>query len=116
MSFKQPDGKGVKEAVFRGYAEITAEIKGEDAPTFSVEQYGELAVEKVVINTATFEQLLVCPGIGHATAQLIIKERKHKPFYDWRDFQDRVRGIGKHRVEELKNAGVRINIGDEQIQ
>ena len=109
MSFEQTDGKSVKETVFKGQAQIAVEIGREDTLVVSVEEYGELAVDKVVINKATFEQLLACPGIGHITAQLIIQERSHRPFYDWRDFQDRVSGIGEFRVEELKNAGVRLN-------
>ncbi len=65
--------------------------------------------DHVFINNATFEQLLVCPGIGTATARNILLERSYGQFADWRDLNDRVKGISETKIEKLREAGVRLN-------
>jgi len=78
-----------------------------------IDEHNEkIAVNRVVINMATHEQLMSCPGIGSKTAALIIKERSFSEFYDWRDLHDRVKGMSNTKIENLKEAGVRLNAND----
>jgi hypothetical protein len=72
----------------------------------------KISATRVVINEATHEQLMSCPGIGSRTAALIVKERAFTRFYDWRDLHDRVKGMSNTRIDNLKEAGVRINTDD----
>lgn len=66
----------------------------------------------VIINSSSFEELLVCPGIGEKKAKQIIKEREISPFVDWRDLQDRIKGISPNQIDILKESGIRINASD----
>ncbi len=74
-----------------------------------VEQAGKDAPDRIIINEASREQLLACPGIGSRTADMIMAERRFAPFADWRDFDDRVKSIGPAKVQAMKEAGVRIS-------
>ena len=75
----------------------------------SIEQTGADAFDRIIINEASREQLLACPGIGSKTADLIITERRFAQFSDWRDFDDRVKNIGPAKIQAMKEAGVRIS-------
>ncbi len=75
----------------------------------SIEQTGADALDRIIINEASREQLLACPGIGSKTADLIITERRFAQFSDWRDFDDRVKNIGPAKIQAMKEAGVRIS-------
>ncbi|HAE37553.1 MAG TPA: hypothetical protein DCG57_02805 [Candidatus Riflebacteria bacterium] len=74
-----------------------------------VNEHHNLAADRVIINEATHEQLVICPGIGSKTAALIIKERSFGKFYDWRDLKTRVKGISSSKIEILQDAGVKLN-------
>ena len=63
----------------------------------------------VIINEATHDELMGCPGIGSKTADLIIKERRHGLFFDWRDLQDRVKSMGTAKIQGLREAGVKLS-------
>ncbi len=76
--------------------------------TAAVEHHG-ISADRVVINEATHEQLMLCPGIGSKTAALIVKERTFARFYDWRDLHDRVKGMSNMKIERLREAGVKLN-------
>ncbi|HWS45733.1 MAG TPA: ComEA family DNA-binding protein, partial [Acidimicrobiia bacterium] len=55
------------------------------------------------LNTATAEQLDALPGIGPATAAAIVHDRQsHGPFRSVDDLA-RVRGIGKAKVDQLRD-------------
>ena len=71
-----------------------------------VNQKGKVTPDFVKINSSSYDDLLCCPGIGPKLASQIIKERELSPFFDWRDFQDRINGISSAEVDTLKNAGV----------
>ena len=75
----------------------------------SIEQTGADALDRIIINEASREQLLACPGIGSNTADVIITERRFAQFSDWRDFDDRVKNIGPAKIQAMKEAGVRIS-------
>lgn len=63
----------------------------------------------VVINEATHEELMQCPGIGTKTASLILTERQFGQFVDWRDLQDRVKNIGEAKILRLQETGVKLS-------
>lgn len=65
--------------------------------------------DHVIINEATHADLVVCPGISSKTAHLILTERKFKQFYDWRDLQDRIKGLGPAKIRKLQEAGVKLS-------
>lgn len=59
-------------------------------------------IQKVNINTATFEELIELPGIGKKKAQSIIKMRqKLGKFKSYEDLLE-VKGIGPNLLERLK--------------
>jgi competence protein ComEA len=61
------------------------------------------------VNTATLEQLRSVRGVGHKTAETIVKERERGGrFESMEDLSDRVRGIGMRRTEALEAAGLRV--------
>ena len=66
-------------------------------------------VTKVALNESPREDLLVCPGIGPAFADRILKERARQPFRDWQDLQDRLTGLGDARIKKLMDAGVTLD-------
>ncbi len=63
----------------------------------------------VVINEATYEELVQCPGIGSKTASLILLERQFGQFADWRDLQDRIKNVGEAKILRLQEAGVKLS-------
>lgn len=77
-----------------------------------ISEHHEISANHVILNEATHRQLLACPGIGSKTANLILKERSFARFFDWRDLQTRVKGLGNTTIERLQDAGVRLNADD----
>jgi len=64
------------------------------------------------VNAATAEQLESLRGVGPRTAQVILQERERAgPFESLEDLSDRVRGIGRKRLERLQAAGLRAGAG-----
>ncbi len=82
---------------------------------FVVVEKGKTNPNLIIINQSSFEELLGCPGIGKQKASQIIKERENSKFIDWRDFQNRIKGIASDQVDILIDAGVRINASDSVI-
>ena len=74
-----------------------------------VSQLGKATPNKIFINKSPFEDLLCAPGIGRKIATQIIEERNQCPFYDWRNFKDRISGLSSIQLEVLKDSGVRLN-------
>lgn len=56
---------------------------------------------KVDINKATVEQLEQLPGIGHKTAEAIVKYREEHPFKSVDELTN-VKGIGQKKLERLR--------------
>jgi DNA uptake protein ComE-like DNA-binding protein len=109
-SFSTPEEIYPDKAVPSGEAIITINSSdNNEGNAILVEQSGTEAPNRIFINSATFEQLLLCPGIGKKTAEKILLERTYGKFVDWRDLQDRVKGITKGKVEKLIEAGVRLD-------
>ncbi|MFZ5951084.1 MAG: ComEA family DNA-binding protein [Candidatus Rifleibacteriota bacterium] len=95
-------------AVPAGKASISVQSLDQPGQPMVVENH-QFKPDHIFINNATFEQLLVCPGIGTATARNILLERSYGQFADWRDLNDRVKGISDKKIEKLQEAGVRLN-------
>lgn len=67
-------------------------------------------LDKIIINNATHEELVSCPGIGSITATKILLDRKkHGKFKSWTDFMDRIPQIATYTIEILKHAGVQLD-------
>lgn len=66
------------------------------------------AMAAVDVNKATEADLDGLPGIGPATTQLILNERKKSEFKDWADLMRRVKGIGETRAAKLSAAGMTV--------
>jgi len=62
----------------------------------------------VNVNTASFDELQTISGIGPATAQRIVDERRKGPFKSLDDLQARVKGIGESRVRKMAAAGLTV--------
>ena len=61
------------------------------------------------VNTATQSELEGIQGIGPSKAKMIITEKaKGGYFEDTKDFQKRVRGVGKKSVEKMMGNGLAI--------
>ena len=61
------------------------------------------AAGKININSATAEQLATLPGVGPATARLIIEYRTKAGKFNRVEELMNVRGIGEKRFEALKD-------------
>lgn len=63
-------------------------------------------------NAASAEQLESLHGVGPRTAQTIVQERERAgPFDSLEDLSDRVRGIGRKRLDRLRAAGLTVGGG-----
>lgn len=67
------------------------------------------AMAAVDVNRATEADLDGLNGVGPATTQLILKERKKGDFKDWADLMHRVKGIGDARATKLSAAGLTVS-------
>ncbi|MCD0505738.1 ComEA family DNA-binding protein, partial [Bordetella petrii] len=64
------------------------------------------------VNAASAEQLETLHGVGPRTAQIIVQERERAgPFESLQDLSDRVRGIGRKRLDRLQAAGLVVGAG-----
>ena len=89
--------------------DVTLKANEYNITTNEVRQLGKATPNKIFLNKSPFEDLLCAPGIGRKIAAQIIEERNISPFYDWRNFQDRIKGISSLLIEVLKDSGVRLN-------
>ena len=65
------------------------------------------------VNTATQSELEGIKGIGPSKAKMIIAQRVEGGYFeDAKDFQKRVRGIGKKTIEKMMNNGLTIESVD----
>jgi competence protein ComEA len=66
------------------------------------------ALAAVNVNTASFDELQTISGIGPATAQRIVEERRKGPFKSLDDLHARVKGIGESRIRKMAAAGLTV--------
>lgn len=104
-----PKKQFIKNAVVEGQNDIEVNLTADNQiKVTKVKQTGKLSPDRIYINESPLEALIYCPGIGRQKAEKIIKERKRKPFTDWRDFRDRIKGISKLQVQVMIDAGVKL--------
>lgn len=71
-----------------------------------------MPAQAVDVNHASTSQLQGVRGVGPRMAQTIVDERERAgPFESLEDLSDRVRGIGRKRLQSLRAAGLRIGTG-----
>lgn len=109
MMFFGTDAVPLQQFIATGDQQLSIRLDQALGTVGRVEQTGSDAADHIIINEASREQLLACPGIGSKTAELIMTERRFAPFADWRDFDDRVKNIGPAKIQTMKEAGVRIS-------
>ena len=110
--FLTPNHVPLKKAVITTKDDFEVDFVEKDESISNMEdisQVGKATPNKIFINKSPFEDLLCAPGIGRKIAAQIIEERNLCPFYDWRNFQDRIKGISDLQLEVLKDSGVRLN-------
>ena len=61
------------------------------------------------INAASLAQLEALGGVGTALAARIVEERKRRPFTDWADAQQRLKGLGPKLATQLSDQGLTVN-------
>ncbi len=63
----------------------------------------------ISLNDATLEDLIKQPEIGIKYASLILDERKKRIFSNWEDFSNRLKTIGKDKLDKLREQGLKVN-------
>lgn len=76
---------------------------------FAMALYAAASFAAVDANKANAADLDSVKGIGPATSQLILAERKKGDFKDWNDFIARVKGLGDSRAARLSAEGLTVN-------
>lgn len=108
------DASHLRDFVATGQNQLSIGISKALISVDEISQTGPISPELVIINEATHEELVACPGISSKTAQLILLERRFAPFFDWRDLQSRVKNIGPGRIQTLQDAGVRLSRNEKE--
>ncbi len=103
------DSVSLQNYIAAGSHQIGIKLNSRLPVVSEIQQSGPAAPDHVIINESGHEDLAACPGIGSKTATLIINERRIRPFFDWRDLDDRVKNIGPGKIRTLKEAGVKLN-------
>ena len=65
--------------------------------------HNEQQIEKLNLNAATLEDLVLLPGIGKSKAQAIISYREEMGYFIEVDQITEVRGIGQKMLEKIRN-------------
>jgi competence protein ComEA len=60
-------------------------------------------------NQANQAELEMTEGIGPQMSELILAQRNLHPFTDWKDFIDRIKGVGSAKAIRLSEAGLTVN-------
>lgn len=107
---------------FRGRAKIVAKIRDSEKKQLTGKAEKEIIIESpkgeaptssdktsnsnsgcINLNTAPEEDLIKIKWIGEKTAEQIIQERENVPFTSFEDFQNRIKGIGSAKIEDIKH-------------
>ena len=75
---------------------------------FMVMLYAAVAFAAVDVNKATAAELDGIKGIGPAISGKIIDERKKGNFKDWKDFIERVKGVGETNAAKFSTEGLTV--------
>lgn len=69
----------------------------------------QLAFAQIDVNKADQAALDGIRGVGPKLSSAILEERKKGEFKDWRDLENRVKGVGGKSAVRLSNAGLTVN-------
>jgi competence protein ComEA len=61
------------------------------------------------INLASEADLDAVRGLGPGSTANILQARAQRPFSDWSDLMSRVKGIKRHKAEQLSRQGLTVN-------
>lgn len=67
-----------------------------------------VAIAGVEANVATRAELESVKGVGTVLAEQIVVERQKRPFKDWADMIDRVKGVGEVSATKFSAAGLTV--------
>ncbi|NCB38045.1 MAG: hypothetical protein EOM80_04680 [Erysipelotrichia bacterium] len=104
----EPPAIPLADAVPPGAFELILD-KSSGNEKIKITEHRKITPAMVVINEATHEELMACPGIGSQTAYNILVERRFGLFFDWRDLKSRVKKMGESKIQTLQDAGVRLS-------
>jgi competence protein ComEA len=65
------------------------------------------------LNQASVQELLQIKGIGRATAERIVAERKRGPFESLAHLGERVTGLGQKRLQQFQASGLCVQRADQ---
>lgn len=71
--------------------------------------YATLSFAAVDVNKATAAELDSIKGIGPSISSKIMDERKKGNFKDWKDFIERVKGVGEGNATKFSTAGLTVD-------
>ncbi|AVO48027.1 hypothetical protein C6568_01190 [Melaminivora suipulveris] len=71
-------------------------------------QPAHVPAQQVEVNHASEAQLDGIRGLGPATTRRILAARAERPFADWRDLVDRVKGVGALLAARLSQEGLTV--------
>ena len=95
---------------YHGTLDMGTEITADEIGIVSEETLSaELVMEKININTASQEELMLLPGIGEGRAADIITYRNENDVFGHIEDIMKVSGIGEKTFEEIKE---RITVGE----
>ena len=95
---------------YHGTLDMGREITADEIGIVSEETLSaELVMEKININTASQEELMLLPGIGEGRAADIITYRNENDVFGHIEDIMKVSGIGEKTFEEIKE---RITVGE----
>jgi competence protein ComEA len=61
------------------------------------------------VNLASETDLDALKGLGPGSTASILQARAQRPFSDWSDLMSRVKGIKRHKAEQLSRQGLTVN-------
>ena len=77
--------------------------------------FASVTSAQVDLNQASEIELDGLKGLGPGTTRQIMEERQKKPFRDWPDVMQRIKGIGPKKAAHLSEQGMQVQ-GQAYVQ